>query len=382
MTTTRDALARQPLTAPAEPAPPDPALVQRLQGSRAYPSVSILMTTRPAASMAQSDRTRLRALARDVAERIAAEDDGTDAHRYLLHELERVVDAAAVDATGAALAVFVNASMSVRLTLPIPVADRAVVDPTFATRDLVRAMHRTPRHTVLVLSERRALLYEGVFGSLRAAPGRRFPLEHEAEGRRLRGRHPDRPRLRDAATTAFLRDVDEALGAHLAARPMPLVVVGPAKLLTLFTGLSRNLGRLAGTVTGNLAAAPVDQLETRVRPVVEDYLRSRESEALALLDRRVGEGRAVSGLAAAWFAGRRERPEMLAVEEGLFVPARLSADGDHLTPAEDVDHPDVIDDLVDELIETVLHRGGWVALVSDGALREHDGVALTVLDRF
>ncbi len=371
-----------PSAAPTQDGPPDPALVLRLQAARSYPSVSILMSTRPAASMHQTDRTRLRVLAKQVGERIAAEDDGTDAHRYLLHELERVVDAAAVDATGAALAVFVNASISLRLVLPITVADRAVVDPTFATRDLVRAMHRTPRHTVLVLSERRAQLYEGVFGSLRAAPGRRFPLERDRDTRQPRGRHPDRPRLRDAAATAFLRDVDDALGAHLAARPMPLVVVGPAKLLTIFTGLSQNLARLAGTVAGNLAAVPLDQLSARIRPVVEEYLRSREAEALALLDRRTGEGRSVSGLAAAWLAARRERPEMLAVEEGLFVPARLSADGDHLTPAQDVDHPDVIDDLVDELIETVLHRGGWVALVCDGALREHDGVALTVLDRF
>lgn len=382
MTTTHAALSRPAATTSPQVGPPDPALVVRLQGARAYPSVSILMTTRPAASMHQTDRTRLRGLARQAADRIAAEGAGADAHRHLLHELDRLVDAAGADATGIAVALFVNASTSVRLSLPVEVVDRAVVDPTFATRDLVRAMHRTPRHTVLVLSERQAQLHEGVFGSLRAAPGRRFPLERERDPGTPRGRHPDRPRLRDAAVTAFLRDVDDALGAHLAARPMPLIVVGPAKLLTMFTGLSRHLGRLAGTVTGNLAGTPLDRLAERIRPVIESYLRSRESEALALLDRRVGEGRAVSGMAAAWLAARRERPEMLAVEEGLFVPARLSADGDHLTPAEDVDHPDVVDDLVDELIETVLHRGGWVALVSDGALREHDGVALTVLDRF
>jgi hypothetical protein len=69
---------------------------------------------------------------------------------------------------------------------------------------------------------------------------------------------------------------------------------------------------------------------------------------------------------------------MLAVEEGLFYPARLSDDGDLLLPATDVEHPDVIDDAVDELIELVLERGGWVALVEDGALVEHGGVALTL----
>ena len=69
---------------------------------------------------------------------------------------------------------------------------------------------------------------------------------------------------------------------------------------------------------------------------------------------------------------------MLAVEEGYRFPARLSVDGDLVTPAEDAEAPDVIDDLVDELIETVLDRGGWVALVRDGALAGHDRVALTV----
>lgn len=380
MTPMHTHLAR-PSAAPAHAGSPDPELVIRLQAARGYPSVSILMTTRPAASMHRSDRARLRALAKQAGERVAAEGGVTDAHRYLLHEVERVADAAAVDATGAALAVFVSSSISLRLALPITVVDRAVVDPTFATRDLVRAMQRAPRYTVLVLSERRAQLYEGVSGSLRAAPGRRFPLERDLDDRRPRGRHPDRPRLRDAAATAFLRDVDDALGAHLANRPTPVVVVGPAALLTSFTGLSRNLGRLAGTVAGNLAPAPPDQLAARIRPVLEEYLRSQEAEALALLDRRASEGRSVSGLATAWPAARCERPELLAVEEGLFAPARLSPDGDHLTPAADIDHPDVIDDLVDELIETVLRRGGRVVLVSDGSLREHDGVALTVLDR-
>ena len=83
----------------------------------------------------------------------------------------------------------------------------------------------------------------------------------------------------------------------------------------------------------------------------------------------------------AWLAARRERPEMLAVEEGLFFPARLSADGDFLLPAANIDAPEVIDDAVDELIELVLDRGGWIALVDDGSLARHDRVALTLRDR-
>ena len=58
------------------------------------------------------------------------------------------------------------------------------------------------------------------------------------------------------------------------------------------------------------------------------------------------------------------------------APARLSDDGDTLIPAQDVDHPDVIDDAVDELIELVLLRGGWIAFTDAGALDRHHGIAL------
>lgn len=63
----------------------------------------------------------------------------------------------------------------------------------------------------------------------------------------------------------------------------------------------------------------------------------------------------------------------------LSSPARPSADGDHPVPAQDVGHPELLDDAVDEVIETVLQRGGGVALLQDGALPpEHGRVALTL----
>ena len=129
---------------------------------------------------------------------------------------------------------------------------------------------------------------------------------------------------------------------------------------------------------GGLLTAPTSDLVARIRPVLTDYLHSRQQEALDLLDRRTGAKRTVSGIESAWLAAQAERPEMLAVEEGYFFPARLDDGGGLLTAASDVDHPEVIDDAVDELIEMVLRRGGWVAVVDDGRLAGHDRVALTL----
>ena len=354
------------------PAPPTAQQVVLLQSVRSYPCVTLLLNTAPARTMTASDEGRLRALLASAAQRLRAE--GADRDGTVVAAAEQLVDEAVASPTGTALAVFASGGMALTVPLPVEVRERVVVDPTFATRDLVRALHRTPRHLVLVLSSRDARLFEGSGDDLRPVHGTAFPML-DTTGR---DEHPSR----DGRTAeAFLRTVDRALGTYLQLHPAPLVLAGPSRVLSTFSGLSRNLGRLAGQIPANVVHQPLAELAARTRPVLERYLHSRQQEALELLERRTGSARAVSGMSSAWLAARTERPEMLAVEQGLFFPARLSGDGDLLLPATDVEHPDVLDDAVDELIELVLDRGGWVALVDDGALEAHGGVALTVRSR-
>ncbi|MER7070337.1 hypothetical protein [Terrabacter sp. NPDC000476] len=353
---------------------PTPTDVLALQSVRDYPAISVLCTTTPAPVMTTGDLDRLEALVEDAVQRVRAEfgDVVCGAAR---DELERLVDDTRRRPTRAAVALFVAGLHSSAWGLPEAVVDRVVVDPTFATRDLVRALHRTPRHVVLVLTEREARLFDGVGDSLTPAHSTAFPLVRRDDRGRATSTGADR------RTDAFLRTVDRALGTYLRLHPAPLVLIGTARTLARFGGISANLRRLAGRIHGSHARTPLPELARLTRPVLEAYLRSREEEALALLDERSGSGAVATGMPAVWLASRAERPEMLAVEEGLFYPARLSADGDFLTPATDVEHPDVIDDAVDEVIEAVLRRGGWIALVRDGALSTRERVALTLRPR-
>ena len=339
---------------------PSPEQVLLLQSLRDDPCVSLLATTTAAPRMTDDDGRRLRRLAADARARLAR--DGAPAE--LADALDDLVASVRAEATGAGIALYVNRELRQVVRLPIRVPDRVVVDPTFATRDLVRALHRIPRHLVLLLSEQDARLLEGGAGTLRPPARSPFPLtagEDTADG-----------------GDAFLRRVDRALGTFLRLHPAPLVLVGGHRVVGRFRRTSRNTARLAGTVTGNLTRAPVPVLVPRIREILDAYLLSRQDEALAHLDRRRSRSGVVEGIDAAWLAARRERPEMLAVEEGFTLAARLSPDGDFLVPADDVEHPDVVDDVVDELIETVLLRGGWVSFVADGALANAGRVALTL----
>ena len=335
-----------------------------LQAIKGYPAISLLLTTVPAPRMTPTDAARLRTMAGEAIDRLRRSADRHPigaVQASLTEAVERAVSAP----SSAAVAALAKADHVDVIPLPVQVRDRVVVDTTFATRDLVRALHRTPRHVVLVFNAGQARLFDGGAGVLRPATTEAFPMEHA--GKQSGG-----------VSTSFLRRVDTALGVYLRLRPAPLILIGPDRVVTAFTALSRNTGRLAGTIGGNLARAPLAELARRLQPVLDSYLHSREEEALRHLAARDRAGKVVTGLPAAWLAARHERPEMLAVEESLFYPARLSEDGDFIEPATDIGAPDVIDDAVDELIELALQRGAWVALTSDGALAGYDRIALTV----
>lgn len=367
----------QPVPVPTRtprPAPPTATQVLLLQAVRDYPAVSLLMNTNPAAVMTAADAATLRHLIRQATRRLGSETlPETD---EVLRAIDRLASQATSEPTSEALAVYASRRTALVVHLPVKVQERVVIDPTFSTRDLVRALHRTPRHIVLVLTSREARVLDGVGDSLVPAPGGRFPLRNP----RPRSHDPARPALADADHETFLRNVDRALAVHLKLHPAPVVIVGPDRLLARFMALTR-LPRIAGAIPANIGNFPLTALAKRIKPVMETYLCGRQDEALRLLDRNTGGRRAVSGMQSCWLAARHEPVEMLAVEQGLFYPARLRDQGDLLMPAHDVEHPEVLDDAVDELIELVLRRGGWVALVEDGALTAHDRVALTVRSR-
>lgn len=345
--------------------------VVELQSTRHFPSVSVLMTTTPSVRMSVTDHTRLQDLCDQAVLRLRKLSDRDPAP--VIERLVATIESLAGERTDHAVAVYAGTGSARALRLGVPVADRVVLDNTFATRDLVLALQRTPRHVVLVLNSREARLFDSVNGSLLPAATNAFPMRSQRPRRSV----ATRPSLEQADAADFYRVVDRRLGSYRAVHPSPLVLAGPSAALAAFTAGAKNVGRLAGTLVGNHLDAQLGELAALTRPVIQRYLASREQEAVELLDVRTAQRRVASGMQAAWLSSRTERPEMLAVEQGLFYPARISADGHTVALDPEVDDPDVIDDAVDELIEHVLIRGGWVAFVGDGALARHGGVALT-----
>lgn len=360
----------------------DRDLLAALQLSRSYPSVSVLLATTPAPILGDDDASRLASLLERARRRLLTERPARQVHG-LMDRLQHLAAIAAGMPATSGLALFASEDQALGVQLPVPVVDRVVVDPTFATRDLVRALEHRLRYRLLALSAREARLFEGWPGQLAEVRAGAFPVpaaqppDRQDRSRRF-GR--ERSRDRDARTIAHLRAVDAALALRQARDPLPLVIAGVGRHLGFCRDLPAMSSNLVGTITGNHDHHPPARLAALSRPVIDAHRQRLQADALTRLLEAPDPARRVEGIDAVWLAAVEGRISLLCVEQSYVFPARTTHEGHHLRAATDVEHPDVLDDAVDELIELVAAQEGTTAVVDDGVLRDHRHLAALLRD--
>lgn len=368
---------------------PTPQDIHFFAAIRDYPCISIVLATRPGARMDLVDRTHLEALI-SVAQRRLEEENVRSAVTLVdaIRDRARLLAEAPTDQ---ALVIYASPAMVAHRHLPVAVADRVVVDPTFATRDLVRAVQSNPDYLLLILDGDSAHLYSSTVGSLAKVDDGDFPIRRDSTtdsrdtrsrpGRR-RGARPRRTEQRNREQLrGFLRRVDALVAQRLAEQPQPVIVMASDRVLSDYLSVTLLSERIIGLARGNGSRMGVRRLERIVRPLLAEHLADLEAAAQDTLSARLPGREVLTGLAACWHAAQAERPELLLVEKGYAMPARLSDDGWllSLTGPDERELPEVIDDAVDELIELVIDKGGQVRFVPDGSLPDGDRVAMSVL---
>jgi len=330
-----------------------------------YPCISVLVPTTPAPRMLDSDRHLMTALVSQAESELDSHE--LPARGRLLADLRDLAHQVADEPAESGQALYVSLAIRRSFVLPISVTPRAVVEPTFATRDLMRALHATPPHLILTLDAESAHLFH-------AQGTRMTPVASISKGTET-AQHLPTAQAPTLATDTFLAEVDYQLGQHRLAFPSPLVLAGPEALLATFTERSGHLERLAGQLDTAGYPTPADVLRGS-SIALEKYLISRQHSALALVRETLERDpqRVATGIEEVLLECRRRPPLMLAVETSFTVPGEHSATP--LAQRDDINRPSRVHDLVDDLIEIVIHRGGLIALVDDGALGEHQHVAL------
>ena len=352
--------------------------VTRLQQVQVYPAVSVLL---PTSDSIQHDRARLNSLIDSAVDRLVGEFPRPEI-QSLIDDLVKLSELEDLPWGHASLALFVSSGTALAVALPVVVRQRTVVDETFATRDLVHALLRSPSYGVLVLDEDVTRLYSGLGRILGETMSESFALPDTAQdARKNRFRFgADRSALRDHQLRRYVRAVDAALSAQIR-HDMPLIVVGTGRRLVAFAKRSSHQRHIVASLSGRCAGAGLQaraDLADLVWPSVLEMVQRNERDAMRELDQSIGLRRCATGIHEVHSLTVDGRGQLLLVEQSYEFPARVDPETRCLTPASDVEHPDVVDDMVDEIIEYVLGKGGRVAIVPDGALARHERIAMTL----
>jgi hypothetical protein len=353
--------------------------IQQLQSVRGFPAVSIYAPTHRTYPDNQQDPVRVRNLVKEAKERLARESEDREVARSLSETLDTLVETIDFEHSLDSVAIFAGSGVAEVYYLPFRLEPRVVIDETFATRNLVYALNRSPRVRVVSLNEKPTRVFEGVHGHLEEVVDNRFPLVNQGpEGAGpVKGTPHGNSALRDERHREFFREVARRLSAIHAADPLPLVLVGIGRYQAFFREVARDLAeQVIANVEGSHDKTPVHELGAKVWPLVLDWVESRKAEHLTALEKAGGAGRSASGLEPVWRAAKEGRGAHLLVEKGFEQPARVSDDGRSIEVGAGDGGPGSLDDAVDEVIETVYSLGGDVSFVEPGALQNHQKIAL------
>lgn len=352
----------------------DVRLLQQITG---YPCVTITLPTHRTVPENRQDPVRLKNLVNEATGRLLKEFNKREIEA-LLKRLENLTSTVDFRNTLDGLALFVNQDFGRAFRLPFSLNERTIIGETFFTRDLVHALNHSTRYWVLVLSEKPTRLFEGFNHELTEIEANGFPMIHEGPG----GEAPlpggfgiKKSAYRDEKHLQFFRKVDDAIKPILANDPLPLIVTGVDRFLAFFNEVSAHTKAVVGTVTGSHDKTSPHELGGLVQPLVDQHRDEKRQEALEQLERAVSERKFVSAIGEVWRMSQEGRGDLLLVEEDFHFPGRLDESGT-LVSADDPSAPDVMEDAVDEIIETVLNKQGRVVFVENGQLEEHKRIAL------
>ena len=345
--------------------------LRKLRDIRQENCITIIMTTHRTKPDYLKDSLHLKNLIKEAETRLMADLEKKQAEK-LVEKLESL--AANIDhgQNIESLFLFVNEDIAEYIRLPITVRDRVVIDDTFATRDLFRAIHLETHYYILVLSQEKVRLLEAMSNKLIREIGDPFPFENQFY-----------IRSRAAASIAsnqtnilaeFFNRADKRVNEERKKNPLPIFICGldenqAAYMETADTKQSF----LTRSLNKNKINSPAHEIVEEVWEVMKEKVIRKNNERKADLQRAVSENKFLSDTNEIWKAISEGRVQTLFVEQGLFQPAIIN-DGEIEYVSDDRrNEAGVIDDIYDEMIEANMDFNGDVVFLPKGELDKFNG---------
>lgn len=277
------------------------------------------------------------------------------------------------------------------------VPEFAVVADSFHTKPLMRIMQSSDRYQILAIDRNEARLFEGnrdhvdeiplAMGAPRNledavqidAERDRATRTHGRADPGVMGRHGSsdvKSDAIDADTERFFRAVDRAV-TELHSRPtgLPLLLAALPEHHHLFRKVSNNPNLLATSIDVHPRDLSAEQLRERAWSLVLPTYLERLGGLVDAFGAALAKQQATSDLAEAALAAAEGRVATLLLQAGYRIPGNVDAATGAVSPG-DMSDPGT-GDMLDDIGEMVLRKGGEVVIVPAERMPTESGLAAT-----
>jgi hypothetical protein len=276
-----------------------------------------------------------------------------------------------------------------------PVPELVVVADSFHIKPLLRILQSADRYQILGLNRQAIKLFEGnrdALDEVELAPGVPRTITEAlgeeltephltvasygmgAGGPAMRHGHGSKKDEVDVDAERFFRAVDRAILEHHT-RPsgLPLILAALPESHHLFRRVSQNPFLMAEGIDVHPDALAGDALRERAWRVVEPRYLARLAGLVEEFGSAKSKDLGSAELAAVAEAAAAGRVAKLLIEADRHIPGRLDPVSGRIEPG-DLSHPE-IDDLLDDLGEWVLKKGGTIVIVPAERMPTQTGIA-------
>ena len=273
------------------------------------------------------------------------------------------------------LILFVNVEKQIAefIRLPIAVVDRVIIGDTFATRDLLRAIHLTSTYYVLVLSQQKVRLIQAMNDNVILEFGNPFPIENKEFHTTSAIEGSDAGRKTNLIAEFFNR-IDKEVNKIRKENPLPVLICTEEGNFHEYLKIAdEQESIIENYLNGNRLEEKADAIVKEAWPIIKERTEKRNSDLKKELDQALGGGRFLSDVNEIMTAIKEGKVQTIFVQKGLFQPALLSNGSVTLLQENDEKPKDAVDDIFDEMIEMNMNYGGDAVFLPKGSLNEFNG---------
>jgi hypothetical protein len=256
---------------------------------------------------------------------------------------------------------------------------RLIIDESFEIRDLLFSQKQLRPHFLLMISIEKCKLFfsdgRDLLPVKMTMPDNLHAYWNDSKERVANFTDPSA--YKSIAVEKFFRQMDKELIQALKPARYPVFLLGSKPSVSLFQTLSNANAYIKGTIEGNYETASLGEMQSAVRPAIENWIRNEEHQMMAQIEEAENKKQLAAGIEAVWNAAVEKKGKLLIVEKNYV------ASGEHISAGKIVYKPTsshndfrISSDIVDDTMESVLQYGGDIAFVEDGLLSEYGHIVL------